>query len=624
MKNKTFWATLLGLSLILTSCGEQPPVGVDGTEDNPTAETELETSDTSGMDFEFSNRDNQAAYPEAGATHITMSDTTSCVDGNGATASGANVTITAAGTYIVSGSSSNARITVEIPTADKLRIVLDGVSVTSSDGPALYIKSAEKVFLTLADGTSNLLADGTSYELTDGDTTLDAALFSREDITINGSGSLTVNGNYKHGIVSKDDLIITGGTLNVTANNVGLCGKDCVKISTADITIDAGTDGIRSDNAEDAERGYVYVESGTLNIIAGNDGIQAETVLNVAGGTFTIATGGGSANASSRGGNDWNPMWGMWGGSSSSANEESAKGLKASSDILISGGTFTIDSSDDSIHSNGTVSIADGSFTIKSGDDGIHADTDLGISGGTMVITKSYEGIEASKIVISGGNLALVASDDGLNAAGGNDQSAMGGRPGMGSFTRATGEIVITGGYLLVNASGDGVDSNGTITISGGVTLVSGPTNSGNGALDYEASATVTGGVFIALGASGMATGFTNADNQGAILISVGSQGASKSLAICNEDGTVLASFTPVKSYQSAVITAPGIESGKSYTLVVGATVANADSNGYAQNTTCTGGTTIATLNMNGLIYGSSGGMGPGGMKPGGMGGRPR
>lgn len=618
MKKKTFWIALLCCSLLFTSCNEQPPAGDgEGTEGNGKVETSIETADTSPMDFSFSNRDHQTAYIEAGTTTITLSDSSCRVDGDGAVASGTNVTINKAGTYILIGSSANSRVTVEADETDKLQIVLNGVSIISEDGPALYIKSADKVFLTLADGMYNSLSDGSNYELVDEDTTLDAALFSREDVTINGSGRLTINGNYKHGIVSKDDLVITGGTLDITAKNVGLSGKDCVKITDADITVNAGTDGIRSDNDEDADRGYVYIESGTIDITAGNDGIQAETVLNIADGTFTLTTGGGSTNASTQSGGDFNPMWGMWGGTTSTVDEESAKGLKASSDILISGGTFTIDSSDDAIHSNGTVSITDGEFAIKSGDDGIHADTDLGISGGVIHITKSYEGIEASKLVISGGNIDLIASDDGLNAAGGNDGSSMSGRPGMGSFSRTSGEIIISGGYLLVNASGDGIDSNGTVTVSGGVTLVTGPTNSGNGALDYESSATVTGGVLIALGASGMATGFTSAENQGAIFCSFSTQSAGTSLSLCDADGKVLASFTPNKAYQSAVISAPGIADGGTYTLLAGSEVANTDSNGYTKDSTCTGGTAITTITMNGLLYGSGGGMGG----IGGMGG---
>ena len=609
----------LNMTLVLTACGTQP-TGEPKEETATEAETEIETTDTSGMDFDFSNRDNQTAYNEAGATHIILSDNGIEIKGNGASLSDSGVTISLEGTYIISGSASNARITVDADKTAKPHIVLGGMSLTSADGPALFIRSADKVFVTLADGTENYLSDGASYELYDEDTALDASLFSREDITINGTGSLAVTGNYKHGIVSKDDLVITGGALTVTSQKVGLSGKDCVKIAEADIVIDAGSDGIRSDNAEDETRGYVYVESGNLQITAGNDGIQAETVLNITGGNFNITSGGGSTNASTQSGGYFNPMWGMWGGSASTANEESAKGLKASSDILISGGSFHIDSSDDSIHSNGTIHITDGQFQIQSGDDGIHADTDLGISGGIITITKSYEGIEASKIVISDGEIDLVASDDGLNAAGGNDGSAMGGRPGMGSFTRDSGEIVISGGTVIIDAAGDGVDSNGTLTVSGGATYVSGPTGSGNGALDYESTAAITGGIFIATGAQGMASGFSEAQNQGAILCSVGTQNGGKILMICDEDDRVLASFTPAKTYQSAVISAPGIKDGGTYKIVVGASL--------NQDGSYSGGTTVATVTMSGLVYGSGGmgpgGMGPGGMGHGGMGGRPR
>ena len=254
----------------------------------------------------------------------------------------------------------------------------------------------------------------------------------------------------------------------------------------------------------------------------------------------------------------------------------------------------------------------------------MHADTSLGVTGGILTITRSYEGLEATDIVIAGGVISLFATDDGLNAAGGNDGSAMGGRPGQGNFTGGVGTLSITGGYLVMDAAGDGLDSNGTLTVTGGVTLVSGPTNSGNGALDYGSAASVSGGVVVALGAAGMATGFTAAENQGAILTTLSPGVGGQSFALCDSDGNVIVSFTPSKSYSSAVITAPGIRDNGSYTIVVGGIVAGADENGYAQNTTLTGGTTVAEIKMDGYLYGSSGMGGMGGMPGmpgGGMGG---
>lgn len=591
-------ALCLAVSISFAGCsGKGAENG--GTEGN--SSIALETADTAQMNFEFTDRDKDPTYQSADAT-VTLSGSGGTVSGSGVTADSSGITVTAAGSYVFSGSITGCPIIVAAGDNDKVQLVFNNVSISNPNGPAVYIKSGDKVFITLEDNSINTLSDGDTYTLTDGDTTVDAALFSRSDLTINGSGELIVNGNSKHGIVSKDDLVITGGAINVQAANVGICGKDCVKTGECTLNITAGSDGIRSDNTEDASRGYVYVENTNINITAANDGIQAETVLKVVGGGINIKTGSGS-------------------GASLSYNSESMKGLKAGSDILISGGDIQVDSVDDCVHSNNTISITGGTFALASGDDGIHADTDLSVSGGKIQITQSYEGLEGSRIIISGGEIDLVASDDGLNAAGGNDSSAIGGRPGQGMFTNSTGSIVISGGYTLINSYGDGIDSNGTLEVIGGVTLVSGPTNNGNGAFDYDSSATANGGVLIALGTNGMAQGFSDAENQGAILCSFSAQNAGTSFALVNENGAVVASFTPAKAYQSAVITAPGLTVGGTYTVVAGGTVNGADQNGYAQNATISGGSTLLTVEMNSEIYGNSNGMGPmtpGGMMPGG------
>ncbi len=581
--------------ILLCSCSddEQATVSVPSIEEGSVPEN-LSTADTSGMDFTLTDRDQENSFDEGKAGEAEKTDE--------------GYYITAEGTYILSGDITDQMVLIEAKDTDKIQIVLDNVNLNNSKGPAIYIKSADKVFITVKDGTENTISDGSGYSYVD-ESEIDSAIFSRADLTINGTGSLTVNGNTKHGICSKDDLVVSSLNLNVNSKNVALNGKDCVKLSQCNITLNSGTDGIRSDNAEDADRGFVYMESGNISITSANDGIQAETAIKITDGNITIVSGGGS-------------------GSGLSSSSESAKGIKAASDILIDGGVFNIKSQDDCIHSNNTISITNGSFDLSSGDDGIHADTDLSISGGSISISKSYEGIEASRIFVTGGNTSLVASDDGLNAAGGNDNSAMGGRPGMGGFSNGIGEIYITGGYLYVNASGDGIDSNGTVSVSGGVTLVAGPTNGGNGSFDFDGSAVVTGGILIATGSVGMAQNFTQAENQGAMLINA-SGNANQSIAVCDGSGNVVVSFTPEKSYQCAVITAPEIQQGSSYKIIIGAEIAHADSNGFAHNSTYTGGTEAATVTMDSLIYGAAGGMGGkpgfggGHQKPGGGMGRP-
>lgn len=638
---------LLTAALTLTACAnvQSPPSTSDGgsfsdTTDSGSAPVTPDTSavlepdtDTSAFDLSVTDRDKDATYGTPDAT-VTFTDSAAEVSGTGASADGTALTITKKGTYVLTGTCVDGSVTVNISAEDKVQIVLDGLTLTAKEGAPLVIVQADKVFLTLAEGSVNTLSDGSNYALTAGDSTVDAAIFSKEDLTINGTGALTVNGNYKHGIVSKDDLVITGGTLTVSALSTAIDGKDSVRVSgNPVITVKAGTNGIRATNTEDAARGYIWIDSGTLTVNTGTDGMEAVTLLRIDGGTITLTTGGGSENASTKADGSRNDGWGMWGGywggygqTTSETDSASAKAIKCTNDIIITDGAISIDSSDDAIHANANVTVTGGMISAASGDDGIHADTDLTITGGNITITKSYEGLEATNIVFAGGKAYVTASDDGLNAAGGNDSSAFGGgmggggRPGQNPFSGTTGTLTIAGGYLIVNASGDGVDSNGTLTVTGGVTLVSGPTNSGNGALDYQTSASITGGTFIACGASGMAQNFSDA-SQGCIMTNVSTQTASSPIAICDADGRVLASFTPMKAYQNVVISAPALKQGETYTICTG-DIAQADEFGYASGSSIENSTVLATVQLTSLIYGGGmGGFGGGMGGPGGMGG---
>ncbi|MBQ8566895.1 MAG: carbohydrate-binding domain-containing protein [Clostridia bacterium] len=590
---KRFFSLLLALltvsAVLLTSCGGG---------NTPYVPEEATTADTSGMDMSFTERDASASYGQ-NVKAITFSGNTV----SGAELENKELIIKDEGTYILSGEATDISIKVDAP-EKKVQLVLNGLTLNNSQGYAIYLREAKKVFLTLADGTENYISDAESYEITDGDTTVDGAIFSKADLTVNGKGSLTVNGNYKHGIDSKDDFICVNAKITITSKGMGIGGKDCVKLKDASLTINAGSDAIRSYNDTDSAKGFVYIESGSYTLTALSDGIQAASVIKIADGTFDITSG------------------------ESLYSQSSGKGIKAVSDLNILGGVFKISSYDDALHSNRSVFISDGALTLSSGDDGIHADADLSISGGNILVFKSYEGLEGERILISGGEIDVTASDDGLNAAGGNDGSGMGGPFGGGDmFGSSDAEIVISGGYLLIDASGDGIDSNGALTVTGGVTLVSGPTNSGNGSLDYGSKATVSGGVFIATGSYGMAQGFSNAENQGAIITPTGTQTSGTSIALCDEDGKVIASFTPSKAYQSLVISAPEIKKGDAYSVICGGTAAEADKNGYASGTEISGGRTVVNIEMSSLLYGSSQGMGGGGMGggmgPGGHGNRP-
>ncbi len=565
---KRIIALILSVAFCLAGCGggneTQPPVN------NPETVEGADTADVSKMEFSFTDR--ELSHTVEGAVDY---------------APGA--TITREGVYRLSGSIGGP-IVVAAGENDKVQLVLDGANISCTDGPGIYIKSGDKVFLTLLG--ENTLTDGAAYADTYTAEGADGAIFSRADLAIGGTGSLTVNARCKHGIVSKDDLVITGGNITVNAPNVALNGKDCVKLTACTLSLTAGTDGIRSDNEEDSSRGFMYLKDGEITIQATNDAIQAHTVIKSENPTITVKT-------------------------------TSGKGIKAGSDIYLSGGIYNIDSGDDCIHANKTISISGGTATLTSRDDGVHADTDLEISGGELQVTKSYEGLEASRLLISGGKMAVAASDDGLNAAGGNDGSGLGGRPGQGMFSSSTGEIQIGGGYVVVDAKGDGIDSNGSIKLYGGVVLVSGPTNSGNGAFDYDGSAEVTGGYLLALGSAGMAQGFSSAENQGAVLCSFSTLQGGTSFAVCDSEGNVVISFTPQKNYACAAITAPGIQLNQTYTVVAGGAALNADENGFATDGTVEGGQTLGTFTMSSLVLGGGGGMGGPGGRPGGTGGGP-
>lgn len=616
-------AVLTSVLLLLAACGDNTVSSSQGlsndqsaASEDPAQISEISQNYGASLDFDtaFSNRDLDASYDEASAVKIALSDDGSSVSGAGASANGQSVSITSSGTYIVSGKISSGQISVAAGDTDKVQLVLNNAEITNTSGAAIKIEGADKVFITLADGSVNLVSDSASYIEVIGETSVDGAIFSKDDLTINGSGSLTVNGNYKHGIVSKDDVRITGGDITVNSVSTGIAGKDCVKIADGDITVVSGTDGIKSDNTEDTSRGFVYIKDGTVSITAGTDGIQAETAAMIDGGSLNITTGGGSANASTKTDSDW----GFWGrgqmtGNNSDDTEESAsaKGIKAGADIVITGGSINIDSSDDSVHSNGDVQISGATITAASGDDGIHADDALVIENGEINITKSYEGLEGLSVTVSGGNISVTAGDDGVNAAGGSDQSAMGGRPGQNNFADAGADsdifIKITGGKLAVNAEGDGLDSNGNIIVTGGEVYVSGPTNGGNGALDYELSAEISGGTVIAAGSVGMAEGFSESSAQCSVLYTLsGSGAAGTEVSLTDSDGNVLVAFTPEKAYQSVVLSCPGMKQGGTYTLNAG---------GQSEEITLE---SVATTIGSGGFGGNMGGMGgPGGGNPG-------
>ena len=441
-----------------TGVSEAASVGSGGQEalaesEGGTTDSSVPVLDETAFDFSYSNRDLDASYDESSATKVALSGSSATVDGAGAAIQNGVLTISEAGVYVLSGDLS-ASVVVEAPEDAKVQIVLANASIQSIDGPAIYVKQADKCFLTLADSSSNQVEDSAVHTLAEGQDEPDSAIFSKCDLTIQGSGSLSIAGNYLNAVKSKDDLVVSGGDIDMGAVDSGLVGRDKVGIAAGSIR-SSGGDGVKSTNDEDTSKGFVTVDGGSLQIEAQGKGVKATSILRVAGGSVSVV------------------------------------------------------SADDSLHSNGDVHVTGGELSLSSGDDGIHADSVLQIDGGDLLVSESCEGLEGQAIYLSDGAVRVTSSDDGLNAAsssendgvsdgfdpgdsrgsepqgddrpqgdeqrdgelagaqggeqpgGGRSGGGRGGMQGGGMDADSSCAIVISGGYLVVDAQGDGIDSNG-------------------------------------------------------------------------------------------------------------------------------------------------------------------
>lgn len=449
------------------------------------------------------------------------------------TISGANVTITASSEISVSGESTSGQLAVNVDkTAEpegKVVLNLEELTLSNSSAAPIYVEAiGDEVQISAKNGTTNTISDGTSHTDTyvdsDGNTnTVNGAIFSRDDLKLKGKGTLIVNGNTEDGIVCKNDLKIWNGNITVNAADDGIRGNDSVRIGDPDaadysslsVTVNtnngsSGGDGIKTNSDEDG-KGYVTINGGTVNIDSYADGIQAEQTFTMNGGELNITTYQGSNfTGSASGGN------GGWGGGmggndgNSNKTDISAKGIKAvgvydeagttwqsGGDLIVNGGTITIDSSDDSLHCGGDMQLLGGSMTLATADDGAHSDHALtiGSTGGDydapyVNITKSYEGIEGVDITQNSGTVMVTSSDDGYNAAGGADSSGNNnsggwgqggwGGPGGGNSSDGSQTMTFNGGYVFVSQTGGGNgpldcgDSNNSITYSGGTVIAAG------------------------------------------------------------------------------------------------------------------------------------------------------
>lgn len=539
-------AVMMSAQLVMTGCASAGSGSADGSVvsqaaadstagDADTAQTEeglLVKLEDLELENQFSDRDQDASYDKATATSITLQGDTASASGDGVTVDGSTITISAAGTYLVTGELDGGQIVVDAGDDDKVQIVLAGASITAGENAAILIRNADKVFLTLADGTTNTLTDsGEAYvQPEDLEQTVDGVIFALSDLTLNGSGTLEVTAKTGHGIVCKDDLVITDGTSHITAAGKGLAANDSIRILDGTFDIDAEDDAIHTSKDDTEGKGYIFIQGGTFQLSSGDDGIHAATALIIQGGDIDVT--------------------------------ESYEGLEGDSvDIL--GGTITIAASDDGINASSNAS----SRNEGNGGDGPQgAVPDTENSGDGPQADGSAENASTDEPKGAGG------PQNGTRPQGKEGAPEMGG--GMSSDPYAY--IRISGGTIVVDADGDGLDSNGSLYIDGGSVTVYGPTNDGNGALDIgdggDAVAEITGGTVQIAGSSGMAVTFDDTSTQYSVMyVFEESQAAGTTVTLSESEGNVIAEMTPEKAFQSVIFSNADLKEG-TYTITAGDT----------------------------------------------------
>lgn len=592
-------------------------------------------SDSSGVELAAANgsetvtsvlAENQESHSEASdlewdpasEAKIELTGSAASSSTKAATVDGTTVTISSPGNYRVSGDLGDGRIVVNSASDGNVVIILDGVDITSSTGPAIEVLDADEVVVFLADGTNNHLSDTSREAVAEGEPEANGVIDSKADLTIAGTGSLEVNGVFEDGIVGSDGLVIEGGTVEVTAADDGVRANDYVIINDGVVTVNASGDGIRSDNEDDETRGFVAITGGTVDVVAGSDAVDATTDIAIADGTLTLATG-----------------------------DAGGKALVANVIVVIDGGSIETVSADDAIHSNNSVVINGGQFTIETDDDAVHADSRLVINGGEIDVTRSFEGLESADLTINAGTINITSSDDGMNAVGGNDGSGIAGPgnaaageipsggfpggagpggagpggagpggagPGADGFSSGTGSLTINGGTIAINAKGDGIDVNGPVTMTAGVLIIDGPSEQMNGALDTDGGWDQRGGFLVATGSSGMLVAPETTSAQRSLVSTFDTQPAGTTVHIESSDGAPIVTFTPTKAYQSIVVSTPEISEGVTYKVSVGGTTTQVDASGLSQAGDYQGGAVVDETTTAEAV--SQGGFGGGGFRP--------
>ena len=509
------------------------------------------------VDKEVKNKDKEVNYDKNSSKIINLSDGSSSFIGSGVKVDGNNIMITEAGVYVLNGNLKDGQVIVEVGKEDDVRLVLENVNIHSEKSAAIYVKNADKLIVTLPKGTNNTLSGGISYENID-DNNIDGVIFSKDDLTINGDGVLNINANYKHAIVSKNDLNIIGGTYNIKSVSQALSGKDAVKIYGGDFSIESQGKGIKSENTEEGEKGNIYIAGGRFNLNTVDDGLHSSGSIVLDGGEFKI--------------------------------KSKDDAIHSDKDIVINNGNLNIEESYEGLEGY-RVTLNGGSVNVNSSDDGINAanpnsnpttsSTEAKNAENETKAQKDFQNFNMDNAGFRHGNRKMNPEQIPSNFTGDMSTEIFEGRMfdggrrggfGADMMDDTNAYIKITGGKLIINAGGDGIDSNGSILVTGGSTFISSRTNTQDTAIDYNGTIKIDGGDFIAVGGNGMMGDFTSQKSgQKSILYNLAVQQEKNSVVkITDTNGKEILSWNPTMEYKMVIVSSPNLKENQNYKLQAG------------------------------------------------------
>lgn len=562
MKIKQKLMILMCISaLFLSACSSNG--GKDLGDKNDVVQTQAVAAEQEKDVSKFTNNpfmqdDLYEDWSKSNTTIITMNEISISHDGDensGVQIDGNHITITKGGDFAVTGACANGSITVDCADTDTVRLILDNCSLTNQEGSVLDIKKAAKVIVTSPFETTNSLVDG--YEYTDGSAD-NAAISSDANLSFNGSGELTIGGNYQDAVVCNSDLKFASGTYYISGKNNAVVASKGISLKTGAFYVSAGEAGFKATSTDDGE-GYIGIETGSYVVSSLGNAFDAAGSMYYLNGSLAITT----------------TM------DNSLADGGSAKGIKAGQNVEMYGGSAQIQTADDAVYAMSNVKIATGCLNVTSGDDGIVAGDSIEIAGGSVVLSQCVEGFESNNVKLTGGFVDINSTNDGINICGGNDGSAAEERDGKNDIERSgEGELSIDQTCINIKSDADAIDVVGSINVLSGAVNVRGGQAEGNSSVDCSKDYVIKSGNVNAAGGDETVVMPSDASEQNTVVIEYASaQEADSVVCIKNDKNEIISCFAPATTYTKAIISKPDLKEGMKCTWYTAKLKADAATN---------------------------------------------